>query len=704
MADDPYDYFVSLLTVRSRRGDRVEALCPAHDDQHASLSVTRGDEQPVVATCHAGCSFEAVLTALNLSIGDVSDLRPRRVTSYYYTDPNGRVLYSVERWVPKTFRPRLPSGAYAHPVAADEVLFNLPAVLAAKARGEKVYLAEGEKDVETLRDFGYVGTTAMSGSSAHWLPQFSEALANADVVIIADNDVPGRKRARRVMEELAPYVRTVRGVTPRYGRDVSDLLLAGFGIHVVEPLATSDAAMSLHSYANVAPEPVSWIWEGWLPVGAFCLIEGDPGEGKSALTIELAARWTTGAAMPDGSLNLLGEPVNVGMTSAEDDPARVILPRFLVAGGDTHRLFNIAGVIQPGVVGPRLVDLSIDLVELRSAIETHALKVVVLDPLMAYLGSTRTHIDAEVRKVLSPLRTLAEETRCAVIAVRHLRKSGGKAVYAGGGSIGFTGAARSVIVVGRNPHDEAERVMAIAKNNLGPLATSQSFSIVSDLYNGIGAARLRWGGDSPLTAADLIGDGTPAPATEVRAEVTEEVVRLLTVQPLEYLTIRKRCLQSGIEHGEKMLRSVLKTVAVRYYEGLVGQPGCKTFYRLRSHGPIPPEDQDDQFGNDDDPEKHTEAAEPDSADESDSQNGEQGKSGAQFGIGAHRAPLPKWGDDPQPELHFGNGDEVPKQEQAEPAREWEIACSVCQRIGGLAFFDDLGQWRCFEHNPITGTD
>src|SRR5256885_9616202 len=404
MPDDILSAVLDHLTVRSRRGDRAECLCPAHDDRNASLSVAKGTEQPVILHCHAGCRPEDVVAAIGLSLADLTGQgQPHVVATYAYTSANGEALYYVERWVPKSFKVVRADGVRLRPAPADEVLYNLTEVTKAIANGETVYLVEGEKDVETARQFGLVATTAMSGAGQAWLPQFTEALAGAHIVVVADNDAKGRPRARRIYAELDPVARSCRMAIPRFGKDLADHLLAGYSIDLLSPRPTTDGALVAYTLKHVATVPMSWAWPSWIPDAMFTLIEGDPGDGKSVLTVDLAARWSTGMAMPDGTPNTFGGPVRVGMVSAEDDPERVIRPRFVSAGGNPDNLVYVAGMPM-GDRYLRSLDLELDVEAIRGAIEAYKLRVLFLDPLMAFLGNTRTAIDNEVRKVLIPLR------------------------------------------------------------------------------------------------------------------------------------------------------------------------------------------------------------------------------------------------------------------------------------------------------------
>jgi putative DNA primase/helicase len=587
---DPFEAVLAHLHVRHRRGDRAEAICPAHDDHTASLSIAKGAEHPVVLHCHAGCPPEAILLALGLTWDALTGTgQPHIVASYHYTDAAGGWLYSVDRWVPKAFRPRLPDGTPVRPPAAVEVLYRLPEVVAAIDSGRTVYLVEGEKDADVAREFGLTATTAMSGATQPWLPQFTDTLRGARLVIVADTDVPGRTRARKLAAELAPSAIEVQAVVPRYGKDLADHLLAGYSTDLLDPLP-AEGSLVRYTLGNVRVLPMRWAWQDWIPAGMLSLIEGEPGDGKSVLTCDLAARWTTGKPMPDDSANAFGGPVMVGMVSAEDDPARVIKPRIVVAGGDPNRIVLLAGMPIVGQRYIRNVDLETDVEALREAIEGARLKVLILDPLMAYLGSTRTAVDSEVRKVLTPLKVLAEETDCAIVCVRHLRKAGGKAVHAGGGSIAFTGQARSVMAVGQDPDKTNEggehgRVLAMTKTNVGVKPPSQSYWVVADAMGFILAPRVAWDGESELSAEDLMRQHEAA-SRAVMAEVTAEAIRWLTIEPLDFPTLKRRIGAGGVECSDDTLRRALRAIAHKIVTGLGASN--KTVWMLNGPGELPP--------------------------------------------------------------------------------------------------------------------
>lgn len=197
-----------------RSGAGWVCRCPAHEDRSPSLSVTEKDGRLLVK-CFAGCGQQSVVDALKArglwqpgESGRWADWRNgirymtewgTPVREYRYTSETGEHLYSVVRFEPKSFRPGYFDGERwqwkKHP---RQVLYRLPEVLEAPI----VFVTEGERDVETLREWGFVATTNAGGAKAPWLPEFSEALRGREVIIVPDNDRPGWERARVIAGAL----------------------------------------------------------------------------------------------------------------------------------------------------------------------------------------------------------------------------------------------------------------------------------------------------------------------------------------------------------------------------------------------------------------------------------------------------------------------------------------------------------------------
>ena len=255
--------------------------------------------------------------------------------------------------------------------------------------------------------------------------------------------------------------------------------------------------------SEVESERVSWLWRGWLALGKVSVMDGDPGLGKSAGVLDLAARVSTGSPFPDGAECEAG---GVVVLSAEDGLADTIKPRLEAAGADTSRISSLKTVVTGTGESrqERPFALPKDLPLLEREIGRVGAKLVIVDPLMAFLGEKiDAHKDQDVRRALTPLAAMADRTGAAVQLVRHLNKGEGKIpVYRGGGSIGIIGAARMGSLVAVDPQDENRRVLAPTKNNLATRPKSLSYAL-EEAENG--AVRVSWLGETDLSATDLLG-------------------------------------------------------------------------------------------------------------------------------------------------------------------------------------------------------
>lgn len=230
-----------------RNGKGWQARCPAHDDSRASLSINEGTDGRALLHCHAGCDTAVVVSGLGLKLADLmpprteagprpkgavgdNPRRPRVVATYDYCDERGELLYQVIRREPKDFRQRRRVGEDWSWSLGDvrRVLYRLPDVLAAK-KEEPAFIVEGEKDADALMKLGLCATTN-AGGAGKWRSEYSEALRGRSVIILPDNDDPGRTHAVMVARALSGVAARLKVLElpglPTKG-DVSDWLMAG---------------------------------------------------------------------------------------------------------------------------------------------------------------------------------------------------------------------------------------------------------------------------------------------------------------------------------------------------------------------------------------------------------------------------------------------------------------------------------------------
>jgi putative DNA primase/helicase len=213
-----------------RVGSSWMARCPAHDDSTPILAIRESDDGKLLLHCHAGCAQHEVIAALRqrgLWKSPVEQpLDHDRVVAHYnHTDAHGALLYQVIRYEPKRFIQRYPNkrGGWVWKKYPRQVLYRLPEVLDAPI----VFFVEGEKDVETLRAYGFVATTNAGGANAPWLPQYTQALRGREVILIPDNDEPGRRRAKCIARALLGAASRLIAWWPDNAKDVTEWFASG---------------------------------------------------------------------------------------------------------------------------------------------------------------------------------------------------------------------------------------------------------------------------------------------------------------------------------------------------------------------------------------------------------------------------------------------------------------------------------------------
>jgi len=260
--------------------------------------------------------------------------------------------------------------------------------------------------------------------------------------------------------------------------------------------------------SDLVPEPVRWLWDGWLALGKLHILAGAPGQGKTTIAIAMAATVTVGGRWPDGSPSLAG---NVLIWSGEDDPADTLLPRLLAAGADRSRCYFVSGTRIDGEVQ------SFDPARDMGALETQALaiggiKLLMVDPVVSAVAGD-SHKNTEVRRALQPLVDLASRLDAAAIGISHFSKGGQGSDPASRvvGSIAFTAVARVVLVAAKVKGEEGEerRILARGKSNIGPDDGGFEYHIEqSEPLPGIHASYIGWGVSVAGSARELLAEPT----------------------------------------------------------------------------------------------------------------------------------------------------------------------------------------------------
>jgi AAA domain len=244
------------------------------------------------------------------------------------------------------------------------------------------------------------------------------------------------------------------------------------------------------SIADVQPRAVEWLWKPYIPLGKLTLFDGDPGVGKSWATCALVTAITHGYGLPDV---LDTEPRKVIMLSAEDGLDDTIRPRLEAMGADLAKVIARNKAMTFDEKGIQQLEAQVS--KLKPAL-------IVIDPLFAFVGGkTDIYRDNEARKVTTPLAELAQNHGCAIVAVRHLTKQQQKAIYAGGGSMAFIGAARSALLFGHDANNPQKCGFVRAKCNLAPKGDAIGYRIERTADE---RGRFEWTGKSDLTAEKIL--------------------------------------------------------------------------------------------------------------------------------------------------------------------------------------------------------
>jgi hypothetical protein len=319
--------------------------------------------------------------------------------------------------------------------------------------------------------------------------------------------------------------------------------------------------------ADVDREQVRWLWPERIPLGKVTVLDGDPGTGKSTLTLTIAAKVTTGSPFPDGARPERGDAI---LLSAEDDIGDTIRPRLEAAGADLARCWVLPDVQPEPDRPPRPPELPADLDALEGMVKDKQAALVVIDPIAAFLsGAVDMHRDQDVRRALAPLAYMAARTGAAVVIVRHMNKGQGSALYRGSGSIGIVGAARAGLLVAPDPDDEDRRVLAMSKTNLAKKLGSLAYRIIEDEQDGV--ARVVWDGASSLTANDLVRPRVDEDEAPALAEAVRVLKEILADGPLAAGNVKKQAATAGV--AERTLHRARQALGVTTRRQGFGQGG-----------------------------------------------------------------------------------------------------------------------------------
>ena len=439
------------------------------------------------------------------------------------------------------------------------VPYRYPELLAAP-EGCDVWIAEGEKDADAIAAQGHVATYMQHGYAG-----FERHFEGHPVIVVADRDRPGLLKALRAAEELGKVAEVIV-VLPAVGKDVADHLWNGKTLDDLipwEPAAKAQGAEPLkraslepwpgsarlvvRSDAEVEYTALEWLWDGWVPLGNLTLFAGEGGMGKTHFMLGMAARLSCGDLPGD----LAGEAGKTLFMSAEDNFGSILKPRFYAGGGVPGHLLE--PVLDMGDWESPLT-FPENLGELRAAVRTEGVRLVVVDPGSAFFSVRDSYNDQQMRHgILGPLAGLAMQERVAIVFLVHLSKARPGAKFRDRilGSVSGRNSARSTLGLGTHPGlEDGQVVLVHDKSNYSKSQASLVLELeeVEVAVDGekVVSTRLKKVGVTGLTSDDLV-------ATAVRESKTEAAVAFLQDAladgPLPSKELNELAKESGVSDG-----------------------------------------------------------------------------------------------------------------------------------------------------------
>ena len=575
------------------------AQCPAHDDRQNSLSVGEGKDGRVLLRCHAGCDADRITAALGISKSDLFPDKPQKegrspvVAIYRYLDDNGKLLAEKLRRADKSFIWRQPDGRHGWIYKRKGVPNRL---YAPNGLSGAVFVCEGEKDVDTICGMGYSAASGADGAGpGKWKKEYTAQLKGRTVCVFTDNDDVGRAYAAEICNALQSAAASVRLLDlstvwpeiPEHG-DITDLV-EKFGNNqakdLIRQLVTGTPEWTptaepkgegkrkppiLMPMSGVEAREPSYLISPYLPEGMLAIMGGVSGAGKTYLVLSWAAAVSNGQRLP---FQRQADPTPpqgyVYYFTQENDPNTVIRPRLDLLGANLDRILIQAST---GTYEP----LTMNDPRLEEAAKEYPPALVIFDPIQSYLGGGVDMSRAEqVRPTLDWLGDYAKRHKCSIVLISHMSKPGRGEVSALDrllGSSDFRNAARSIVIVGRDPSDKETRVFAHGKNSIGEPGPSQRYHITS--------RGITYDGPSELTADDIIKQSAQTrdkPAATLTA----------TMAKLEALLGAEGWATLGQVETWQMMEGIAKTTLYRARSELalktlsIGQPPNRTTWWLR---------------------------------------------------------------------------------------------------------------------------
>ena len=376
---------------------------------------------------------------------------------------------------------------------------------------------------------------SLGGVSGKALRQFLSERSDVERVFLClDADKAGEDACKR-LAALLPDTVSVTRIQPCM-KDLNDVLVHRAEIlnrnyfkSIVLKEPPKKDSVKIIRMSDVELTPVEWLWKPYLPFGKLSVLQGNPGEGKTYFAMHLAAACTNGKLLPNMERM---EPFNVIYQTAEDGLGDTVKPRLIEAGADLDRVL---------VIDDSDVQLTLSDERIEKAIVENNARLVIIDPIQAYLGSDVDMNRAnEVRPIFMRLGQVAQRTGCAILLIGHLNKAAGmQSLQRGLGSIDIAAAVRSVMFIGKLKHDPTMRILTHEKSSLAPPGVSLAFSLGDE-------GGFRWFGEYDITADEMLSGIEPQ--RETKTQQAKDLICTLLAGGKQVLSedIDKAALERGI--------------------------------------------------------------------------------------------------------------------------------------------------------------
>jgi len=316
---------------------------------------------------------------------------------------------------------------------------------------------------------------------------------------------------------------------------------------------------------------VQWLWSNYIPLGNYTLMYGEGGQGKSQLSLSMAATVTTGGAWADGSPSPVGEVIIV---TGEDSLNDTIVPRLMAAGADITKVFSLQMINTTDDAGKpvRKIFTLADIPNLkRELLHYPNCKLVIIDPISSFMDDADTHRDADVRSLLTPLQYLAEQSNVAILMIGHSSKARGiKATAKVNGSVAFINASRSAFIVAKDCNSD-NMVMAHCKCNLAKIQPSLAYKVVPAIVESedgdIPTSKIEWLGVTYTTADEAVAASESIPTK--REDAKEFLQDILSDGDARYVdSIFQREKEKGI--GRDSVYAAQKALGIECNRNIFG--------------------------------------------------------------------------------------------------------------------------------------